>query len=351
MIVTDRITVQSVKEQTTLSSGVTKVHAVDKTNPYSNRYGGKGVSLTYKSPVLDLGLSLTSRGEATEGDRVRQGHFLWKPSMHLTEVLEAASLRLNDKVATPICDVFNPDSAAAGAGGRSAWDVSGLTVLEVGAGFAVPSMISAHMGARRVVAADYPEPAVMRQLKQNVGRNQPPATWTPPRAVSTPILPPTCPVEVTTHIWGDLADNGFSACHKGAFDRFIAAGCLWLGGDTHPALAKSIAHFMNPQGGRCLLTTGLLGGRGVVRDFFSDPSLLKANGLETVAIWERNVKGEMRPWKAERGPVEQDGDDWCMLAVVKHAADKGEASTAASVARAPGATAEQMALTSIPRAA
>ncbi|KAL8393083.1 hypothetical protein RB595_003037 [Gaeumannomyces hyphopodioides] len=46
--------------------------------------------------------------------------------------------------------------------------VRGRSVLEVGAGAGIPSLVAAHLGARGVVATDYPDPDVLAALQRNV---------------------------------------------------------------------------------------------------------------------------------------------------------------------------------------
>ncbi|KAL8305020.1 hypothetical protein RB597_004033 [Gaeumannomyces tritici] len=46
--------------------------------------------------------------------------------------------------------------------------VRGRSVLEVGAGAGIPSLVAAHLGARGVVATDYPDPDVLVALQRNV---------------------------------------------------------------------------------------------------------------------------------------------------------------------------------------
>ncbi|KAI6371098.1 hypothetical protein MCOR25_004032 [Pyricularia grisea] len=46
--------------------------------------------------------------------------------------------------------------------------VAGKTVLEVGAGAGIPSLVAAHLGAAGVVSTDYPDPDVLVALRRNV---------------------------------------------------------------------------------------------------------------------------------------------------------------------------------------
>ncbi|KAL2176296.1 uncharacterized protein P884DRAFT_226613 [Thermothelomyces heterothallicus CBS 202.75] len=48
------------------------------------------------------------------------------------------------------------------------WLVRGRTVLELGAGAALPSLVAAALGARRVVATDFPDPDLLETIWRNV---------------------------------------------------------------------------------------------------------------------------------------------------------------------------------------
>lgn len=50
-------------------------------------------------------------------------------------------------------------------------EVCGRAVLELGAGAALPSIVAASLGARRVVATDYPDPDIVETMERNVDEN------------------------------------------------------------------------------------------------------------------------------------------------------------------------------------
>lgn len=50
-------------------------------------------------------------------------------------------------------------------------DVSGLQCIELGAGAALPSIITALKNAKLVVATDYPADAMLRNLEYNMNKN------------------------------------------------------------------------------------------------------------------------------------------------------------------------------------
>lgn len=51
---------------------------------------------------------------------------------------------------------------------NSAFDVSGKTVCELGAGTGLPSLVCARLGAVKVVVTDYPDEGILSTLKENV---------------------------------------------------------------------------------------------------------------------------------------------------------------------------------------
>jgi predicted nicotinamide N-methyase len=50
--------------------------------------------------------------------------------------------------------------------------MAGATVVELGAATGLPSFVAAALGAERVVVTDYPDPAIMPNIKALVGRNE-----------------------------------------------------------------------------------------------------------------------------------------------------------------------------------
>ncbi|KAG7893606.1 hypothetical protein KL905_002266 [Ogataea polymorpha] len=50
--------------------------------------------------------------------------------------------------------------------------VAGRTVLEFGAGGALPSLLSAKLGAKKVLATDYPDPDLVSNIQHNIEQNK-----------------------------------------------------------------------------------------------------------------------------------------------------------------------------------
>lgn len=55
---------------------------------------------------------------------------------------------------------------------QNADTVKGKTVLEVGSGGALPSILSAHLGAKYVVSTDYPDPNLVKNINRNIIENK-----------------------------------------------------------------------------------------------------------------------------------------------------------------------------------
>ncbi|KAK4191405.1 hypothetical protein QBC35DRAFT_520730 [Podospora australis] len=167
-----------------------------------------------------------------EEDRHLFSHYLWNSSLMLAELIEAGTLGLtiphNPTIAPPISD----------------FDVSGLSSIELGAGTALPSIMSGLLGARRVVVTDYPAPP--------------------------------------GHGWGE-SDTPLAQANEHAFDRVFVADCLWMPWQ-HGNLRKSISWFLGEgEGARAWV------------------ELLAEVGLEVEKIWERDCDGEDREWVWDRG--------------------------------------------------
>lgn len=192
----------------------------------------------------------------------------------------------------------------------SAFDVRGLSVLELGAGTALPSLLSALLGASRVVLTDYPAPAVISNLTANAARNAR-AELSPSGAVA--------PVEVEGHAWGELA-TPLAEKGRRAFDRVFVCDCLWMPWQ-HENLLRSVEWFLGEgPGARCWVVAGFHTGREKMRGFF-EAGLLAKLGLEVERIWERDCDGKEREWVLDRGIEDPVGRKrWLVFAVLKRAA-------------------------------
>ncbi|KAI1759947.1 hypothetical protein GGR53DRAFT_511851 [Hypoxylon sp. FL1150] len=243
----------------------------------TNQHGDAEHSLLYTSPHLPQPLHIALSDPDQENDRKLFSHYLWNSSLLLAEFVEAGTLHL-------------PLNVGLGRLKPEDFDVTGLEILELGAGTALPSIISALLGASHVAVTDYPSNIVLKMLRANVAANAKPK-GSPSNTVA--------PLTVDGHSWGEL-DTPFAASNRGRFDRVFVCDCLWMPWQ-HVNLHKSISWFLNDSSSsRAWVVAGFHTGRTKMRDFFMEAALLDA-GLELESIWERDCDGVEREWAWDRG--------------------------------------------------
>lgn len=263
----------------------------------TNQHGDEYHSILYESPHLPSTLQIDLSDPTTEDDRKLFSHYLWNASLLLAELIESDTLRV---------ELDRPRQALK----EVSFDVTGLDTLELGAGTALPSIMGGLLGARRVAVTDYPADPVIDVLRANVQRNIKPELSPSPEAVT-----PTSQVVVEGHSWGELSDT-FSITNSHAFDRIIAADCLWMPWQ-HGNLHRSIAHFLRKTpDARCWVVAGFHTGRLKMRDFY-DANALREVGLEVDVIWERECNGEERHWDKERDDDITVRKRWLVVASLK----------------------------------
>lgn len=264
-----------------------------------NLHGDSHSSILYTSPYLPLPLHLRLADPSADEDRKLFSHYLWNAALLLAELLEGAALK---------------DGNQEGKKGRaSLFDVRGLSVLEMGSGTGLPSIMAGLVGAKRVVATDYPSETILEPLRRNITRN-----LTASRSLPGAIIPSS--VEVHGHAWGDLTPHqstSFPLSHRHTLDRILLADCLWMPWQ-HDPLLQSVTYFLSlSPTARCLCIGACHTGREVVARFF-ERQRLKKLGLEVEEIWERDVDGKEREW--EEGREEEDPamrKRWCIVAVLR----------------------------------
>ncbi|KAI8278709.1 Protein N-terminal and lysine N-methyltransferase EFM7 [Colletotrichum sp. SAR11_240] len=245
----------------------------------TNQHGDADHGIEYASPHLRKPLRFDLAEPSADDDRKLFSHYLWNASLQLGEFVEAGTLGLD----TVEIDLGPPVSH---------FNVRGLTTIEFGAGTALPSIMSALLGAVRTAVTDYPAPAVLKTLRANAARNID-ASISPTGALTAE------EVLVEGHSWGEL-DDPFSVANKHAFDRVFVADCLWMPWQ-HANLHKSIAWFLRDgPDARCWVVAGFHTGRPKMRGFFDEAALAEA-GLEIERIWERDCDGVEREWMWDRG--------------------------------------------------
>lgn len=268
-----------------------------------NQHGDADHGLLYQSPHLPKPLHISLADPTGDDDRRLFSHYLWNASLLLAEFVESGTLGLEEGgekggVTSPLGPPL------------STFSVRGHSVLELGAGTALPSLLAALLGATRVVLTDYPAPAVISNLTANAARN------------ARPELSPSgvvAPVEVEGHAWG-VPDGPIAKASRRAFDRVLVCDCLWMPWQ-HENLLWSVDWFLaDTAEARCWVVAGFHTGREKMRGFF-DGERLAQRGLEVESIWERDCDGQEREWVLDRGIEDPVGRKrWLVFAVLKRAA-------------------------------
>ncbi|KAL4890758.1 hypothetical protein BDV59DRAFT_76751 [Aspergillus ambiguus] len=231
--------------------------------------------------------------QVDEGRRLF-AHFLWSAAMVVAEGVEKAET-------LSALGQLDADTAM--------WTVKGESVLELGAGAALPSVICGLAGATAVTITDHPSsPAFAGAIDFNMAhnlRNIPPTTTTVTRQ---------------PHEWGTLESDPWAAAHKGAFSRIIAADCYWMR-SQHENLVRTMDWFLAP-GGKIWVVAGFHTGRTIVAWFFETAV---QSGLEIERIHERDlisttddgaeIRRDWVPTRDGEGP--ENRRRWCVVALLK----------------------------------
>ncbi|KAK3359363.1 hypothetical protein B0T25DRAFT_95838 [Lasiosphaeria hispida] len=286
----------------------------------TNQHGDERHGLVYNSPHLPKPLQISLADPKKDEDRHLFSHFLWNSSLQLAELIEAGTLGLADdrsdrenggaKVVVPPISHF---------------DITGHSTLELGAGTALPSLMGALLGARRVLVTDYPAAPVMETLQQNIISNAQPSFSPSGRIVAAAVDPDDAGpsgIQVQGHGWGEL-DTPLARANKRAFDRIFVADCLWMPWQ-HENLRASVAWFLaEGSASRAWVVGGFHTGREKMRGFF-DAEALIAHGLEVEYIWERDCDGVDREWAFDRGVEDVTvRKRWLAVAVLRRVAEEG----------------------------
>ncbi|KAI5792432.1 hypothetical protein DFH27DRAFT_568856 [Peziza echinospora] len=232
-----------------------------------NQHGDPGEVVVYKAQEYfgkDIVLKLV---DPEKGNTRLFAHFLWNAGVQAAEMIA--------------CDEFK---------------VKGETVLEFGAGAALPSIVSMLSGAKEVVISDYPTAEIQANISTNVARNVSPDQFQAAK------------VAVCGHMWGNFptTDDRPNPKHPllsvlkepHSFTRIIVADCMWMEYE-HENLCSSIVHYLDPIQGEMLAIAGFHTGREKVANFFKT---CKSSGLVLQdELIELNVDGETRPWAEDRG--------------------------------------------------
>ncbi|KAB8078267.1 hypothetical protein BDV29DRAFT_188132 [Aspergillus leporis] len=251
-----------------------------------------------RSEEIAAGLPRTD-GKVNEVEEGRKlfAHFLWSAAMVVADGVEKAD---------HLSSLGQLDSDTA------MWKITGESVLELGAGAALPSVVSALAQASTVTVTDHPSsPAFAGAIAFNVDHNlRKSSSFTN--------------VNIQPHEWGTLDSDPWAIEHKGTFTRIIAADCYWMRGQ-HENLVRTMTWFLAP-GGKVWVVAGFHTGRAIVAGFFETAVSM---GLEIERIHERDLNPTTddgqevrRDWVPEReGEGPESRRRWCVIALLKR---KGE---------------------------
>ncbi|KAL7899058.1 hypothetical protein HDV63DRAFT_395454 [Trichoderma sp. SZMC 28014] len=272
----------------------------------TNQHGDAEHSLIYASPKLPKPLLIELAEPEGETDRRLFSHYLWNASLLLAEFIERDSLEADE----------SEEDTGLGLGEGLSFDTRGLSTVELGAGTALPSIMAGLLGAKSVTVTDYPAPAVLKTLRDNVARNIKPEFAPLPNndsSSSSVILPVTTDISVEGHEWGVFA---FPA-HQHAADRLFVADCLWMPWQ-HANLRRSINHFLKKTSeARAWVVAGFHTGRAKMAGFYDVEALREEGGVEIERIWERDCDGVEREWDVEREDDITERKRWLVVAVLK----------------------------------
>ena len=117
---------------------------------------------------------------------------------------------------------------------ESSIDWPSSSVVELGAGAGLPSLVARSLGARRVVATDFPSPPVLANLARNIEEN-------------SAQLSGSLPSVVLGHRWGEDTAPVLAANDGRRFDVALCAECLWKH-DQHGILLSSLRELVSVGG-------------------------------------------------------------------------------------------------------
>jgi pimeloyl-ACP methyl ester carboxylesterase len=157
------------------------------------------------------------------------------------------------------------------------------TVVELGAGAGLPSIMAARAGAR-VTCTDYDDPVVVGTIRRNFEADGP-GDWA-----------------VRGHSWGTDV-SALLARAPGGYDAVLLADTLWSS-DKHGILLDSVCSLLrrprDDEGGVVHVAAGLHTGRGPVARFIemAEQRGLRAT-LETEVQWQPGGGWDAHEWAGE----------------------------------------------------
>ncbi|KAH6565271.1 hypothetical protein BASA62_007398 [Batrachochytrium salamandrivorans] len=268
--------------------------------------GGPGSLVPIRIPGLTTPIDLLIPNSDAKNTWL-YAHHVWKASILLSRLMVIAE---NDPCA--------PDVAMG--------SFKGKTVLELGAGTGLPSIIAVKLGAQRVVASDYPDETILKTLSYNMSCNLQGSAgglwavaghiWgTPttelltagqaPLAITSSGLTEKVVPSASVPLNGEvLLVNG--VVHT-LFDIILLADTFWME-HQHDNLLADIKSLLSPSG-IVWAVAGLHTGISVMRRFFEKAQRdhgLKVDLVMVVLVPIGSGSGEDIPWNTV--PLETIGD-------------------------------------------
>ena len=157
--------------------------------------------------------------------------------------------------------------------------VSGKDCLEFGAGCGLPSIVANKLGAKSIVASDYPDANIIEMLHSNLTNNC------------------TNNFKAIGHAWGNRGEDDLFP-QSGTilrFDTILMADTLWMS-DQHLNLWSDLSHLIKPNG-TVIIVAGLHSGRNILESFIAmAPSSFELSTKVCYLIPIGNGFGENQDW-------------------------------------------------------
>lgn len=266
-------------------------------------HGTPGDKIIYTSPRYGPLIVHIPTHPSLEEGRELFAHYLWNAAVIAADLIETASNSTNNEYTNS-----NP------------FNVHSRTILELGAGTALPSLISALAGAKSITVTDHPEsPSITNNtITTNMHTNlRPPGAEA--RSKSS--------VQIAGHVWG--TPTFYSASHYGVplstlsetrYDRLLICDCLWMPSQHSNLITSIVLWLSRSSDSSAIVIAGFHTGRSTVRDFFSlaTASSPEHGALRLTYIDEIDVNGHRREWAPERTTeTKEQAKQWCVVGILQ----------------------------------
>ncbi|KAK3654402.1 hypothetical protein LTR56_004032 [Elasticomyces elasticus] len=246
------------------------------TDDTRDHHGDLGSVVVYKSNRFGH-IELRTADPDREDERQLFSHYLWNAGIKMAELISDEQ------------DVR--------------WSVKDEKVLELGAGVGLNGIVATLSGAQEAGTPKIPLAYTTLNTKGAI-----------PQSFASRY-------RIEGHEWGDLT-SPFAQSHEHSFTRIIAADCYWMLGQ-HENLVQSMLHFLAPSGW-IFVTSGFHTGRAKLANFFE---VAVDAGLGVEQIYDEDVSGIRRSWKAERDGGREDVIErkrWLVIALLRRRAAQYE---------------------------